>query len=210
MTVVGTGTEVGKTWVSCTLLNLARRRGLKVAARKPVQSFGGPPGAAAEATDAELLAAASGEEAVSVCPSERSYPVPMAPPMAAAALGLSAPPLASLVESVMASWPAGCDLGLVEGAGGVASPVADDGDCAALARAVGTDRAVLVADPSLGVINSVRLSVAALAPIPVVVHVNRYDPGDDLHRRNVAWLCQRDGLAVTTDVESLFYALVGP
>ena len=37
--VLGTHTEVGKTWVSAQLLAQARSRGLRVAARKPVQSF---------------------------------------------------------------------------------------------------------------------------------------------------------------------------
>ena len=37
--VVGTGTDVGKTWVSAHLLATLRAAGLTVAARKPAQSF---------------------------------------------------------------------------------------------------------------------------------------------------------------------------
>ena len=54
--IAGTGTEVGKTWVGCRVLELARKRGWKVAARKPAQSFG-----ADQSTDAELLSMATGE-----------------------------------------------------------------------------------------------------------------------------------------------------
>lgn len=208
MAVTGTGTEVGKTWVSCSLLRLARARGLVVAARKPAQSF--EPGSPPEETDAAQLAAATASPPGAVCPPARSYPVPMAPPMAAAALGRPVPLMGELVTWVESSWPAGgCDLGLVEGAGGVASPLAGDGDSAALARSLGADRVVLVADPALGVINSVRLSVAALAPIPVVVHLNRFQPESELQRRNLAWLREVDGLDVTTAVEDLLDLLCG-
>ena len=37
--VVGTNTEVGKTWVASRLLAALKARGLRVAARKPVQSY---------------------------------------------------------------------------------------------------------------------------------------------------------------------------
>jgi len=83
--VTGTGTEVGKTWVSAAVLRLARAQGLSVAARKPAQSFA--PDQGPDQRDAYLLAAATGEPADVVCRPERSYPVPMAPPMAAEALG---------------------------------------------------------------------------------------------------------------------------
>lgn len=214
--VTGTATEVGKTWVSAALLGRARDRGMVVAARKPAQSFEvGPGGAAREPTDAQRLAAATGEDPDEVCPPGRSYAVPMAPPMAAAVLGRPAPTIAQFVAAITASWPppaAGdpsVDLAVVEGAGGVASPLGDDGDSADLGRALGVDVAVVVGDPALGVINSVRLAAAALAPIPVVVHLNRFDPGADLHRRNAAWLRDRDRFPVTTTVAELLDALTG-
>jgi dethiobiotin synthetase len=205
--VAGTATEVGKTWVAASVLELARGRGLTVAARKPVQSFSpGDP-----TTDAIRLAAASGEPPSVVCPESRSYAAPMAPPMAAAALGRPRLALDLVVSELHGSWPAGgCDLALVEGAGGVASPLVDDGHTGDLARSLGADLVVLVADPALGVINSVRLSVPALAPVSVVVHLNRYEPADDLHRRNAAWLGERDGFLVTTTTTGLLDELIGP
>lgn len=203
MFVTGTATEVGKTWVGAAALGTARRRGLAVAARKPAQSFAaGDP----EPTDASRLAAGSGEVADGVCPPGRSYPVPMAPPMAAAALGRVVPTIAEMVAAIESSWPSGgggTDLALVEGAGGVASPLAADGDSADLARALQVDSVVLVADPGLGVINSVRLSVAALRPLRTLVHLNRFDAGADLHSRNAVWLRDRDGFTVTTSIDEL-------
>ena len=203
--VTGTGTEVGKTWVSCALLEGARSRGLRVAARKPVQSFD-PSG---EPTDADRLAEASGEFPSAVCPPGRSYAVPMAPPMAADFLGLEAPSIRELARELQASWsPVPCDLALVEGAGGVASPLASDGHTGDLTRTIQADLIILVADAGLGVINSVRLSLAALLPQPAIVHLNRFDPGDDLHRRNADWLAGRDGYCVTTTIDGLVEQVV--
>jgi dethiobiotin synthetase len=176
-----------------------------VAARKPGQSFAPGEGP----TDAELLAAATGEEAWEVCPPHRSYAIPMAPPMAAASLGLPVSRIGELVDEIKASWPAEpVDIGLVEGAGGVAAPQADDGDTRALIDGLQPHLVVLVADAGLGTINLVRLSMAALAGWPTVVHLNRYDAGCDLHVRNRTWLSERDGFEVTTDIASLA-ALLG-
>jgi len=210
--VTGTGTEVGKTWVSCRLLSLARERGMTVAARKPVQSY--EPGTEDSTDAARLAAAVAGHhpteaEVAEVCPPELSYPVPLAPPMAAEDLGRPDVYVVQLFGWIARSWPwAGpgrpaVELGVVEGAGGVASPLAVDGDTAALAAALPADLVVLVSEPGLGAINAVRLSVAAVAPIPVVVHLNRFDAAVDLHGRNALWLRERDGFVVTTDVAEL-------
>lgn len=219
--VTGTATEVGKTWVSAALLARARERGMVVAARKPAQSFEAGPGSGpggpgpAEPTDAERLAVATGEDPELVCPPGRSYPLPMAPPMAAAALGRPAPTIEDYVQSIEGSWARGdgsseqIDLAVVEGAGGVASPLGDDGDSADLGRALRAHVAVVVADPSLGVINSARLAVGALGPLPVIVHLNRFDAGNDLHRRNLGWLRDRVGLVVTTSIDELLGAVSG-
>lgn len=195
--VAGTGTEIGKTFVVTALATELRRRGRAVAARKPVQSFG--PGG--EVTDAEILAAATGERTDEVCPRLRWFEVPMAPPMAAEVLGMVAPTLGELVDGI--DWPDTTDVGLVETVGGVRSPLADDGDSRDLLRAVDPDLVVLVADAGLGTIDAVRLATEALAPLPVVVVLNRFDPGDDLHRRNLAWLTARDGLDCVVDVADL-------
>ena len=82
--VLGTGTEVGKTWTTCAVATAAIQQGERVAVRKPVQSFDPDDGSA---TDAELLAAVTGEAPNEVCPRHRRYPLAMAPPMAADALG---------------------------------------------------------------------------------------------------------------------------
>jgi len=203
--VCGTGTEVGKTWVGARLLTRLRAGGRTVSARKPAQSFDVDHAGAriGGATDAELLGSATGEHPGEVCHSFRSYHRAMAPPIAAEALGLPPFTVADLVGEL--EWPAaGADVGLVETAGGVRSPQADDGDVCDLALALSPDLVVLVADAGLGTINSIRLSMDALAPcdgapgVPVVVVLNRYDGNHEIHRRNHAWLTTRAGYTVVT------------
>jgi dethiobiotin synthetase len=199
--VAGTATEVGKTWATVALIDALRTQGHIVAARKPAQSFAPVD---LGRTDAELLASASGEPVDVVCPRHRWYEVPMAPPMAADVLGRPPFTVDDLASEVAASWSAALDVGFVELAGGPRSPIATHGDGVDLTRALAPDLVLLVADAGLGTINAVRLCVEALAPVArVVVYANRFDPKDDLHRRNVAWLRERDGIDVSTDIAAL-------
>ena len=58
---------------------------------------------------------------------------------------------------------------------------------------------MLVADAGLGTINSIRMTMDALAGptealgVPVVVVLNRYDGRHEIHRRNHEWLADREG-----------------
>jgi dethiobiotin synthetase len=204
--VCGTGTEVGKTWVCDRLLRELRGRDLSVAARKPAQAFDidGEGVRLGGATDAEVLGAASGEHPATVCHSFRSYHRAMAPPMAAEALGLPPFTVGDLVGEMV--WPsAPVHVGVVEMAGGVRSPQAADGDTTDFVAALRPDVVVLVADAGLGTINSVRLSMDALATvtgpqprIPVIVILDRFDGHHDIHRRNREWLAVRSGYRVVT------------
>ena len=168
-----------------------------MAARKPAQSF--DPSDDPAGYDAAILGAASGEAPETVCPPHRWYEMAMAPPMAADALGRPSFTLDELVEELR--WPeVPVDMGFVETAGGLRSPIADDGDCLALVVAVMPEVVLLVADAGLGTINSVRLTMDALIRLPadVVVVLNRFDAGSELHQRNLSWLTERDDLRVLT------------
>lgn len=218
--VTGTATEVGKTFVTAAAVRALRAGGVAARARKPVQSY--EPGTIESATDAGVLAAAGGwradsdagwragadgggagvlagggEGPVDVCPAHRWYEVAMAPPMAAEVLARPAFSVGDLVGEL--AWPAGTAVGFVEGVGGPRSPLASDGDTVDLANALGPDHVVLVADAGLGTINAVRLSAAAFGGRwPLLVVLNRFDPADDLHRRNLRWLAD-DGFDVMCD-----------
>jgi dethiobiotin synthetase len=194
--VAATNTGVGKTWVATRLVDRLRSGGEHVAVRKPVQSFDPADGL----TDADLLARASGEARTRVCPPSRSYPLAMAPPMAAAALRRPRFTIGDLAHEM--EIPAS-GVTIVEGVGGPASPLAHDGDTIALALALEADSIILVANPGLGTISDVRLCAAAFAPLPVTVFLNRFDAGDELHRANRAWLVDRCGLNIEVDLDAL-------
>lgn len=201
--VLGTHTEVGKTWVLSRVLEAARAKGVTVAARKPVQSFDPSQGP----TDADLLAKAGGEDAALVCPSHRSYPVPMAPPMAADVLGRPRIHFQDVLREV--TWPLGTERVFIETVGGPRSPLAHDADSVDLLHRLQVDTVLLVADAGLGTINSIRLSLAVVHPLPTFVLLNRYDADNDLHTLNLQWLRERYGIEVGVSIESVLRECVG-
>lgn len=193
--VVGTGTDIGKTYVTARLLEGLREEGISVAARKPAQSF--DPSDDPADYDAAVLGAASGEPPETVCPPHRWYAMAMAPPMAADALAQPSFSLDELVEELR--WPQlPVNVGFVETAGGLRSPIADDGDCLAFVVAAMPDVVLLVADAGLGTLNSVRLTMDVLVRLPaqLAVVLNRFDEGSELHQRNRSWLRDRDDMQV--------------
>lgn len=200
--VAGTATEIGKTWVGARTIEHLSARRIAVAARKPAQSFDPEDPVP---TDAEVLGAASGEDPADVCPAHRSYPVALAPPMAADVLGWPTPTVGDLIAEL--GWPEPpVALGWLETVGGPRSPLADDADAVRLADLLDPDVVVLVADAGLGTINATRLSADSLSPQArdgrLLVLLNRFDGDDDLHQRNLRWL-REEGYDAVTDPESL-------
>jgi dethiobiotin synthetase len=151
-------------------------------------------------TDADVLAAATGEMPTDVCPPHRWYRRAMAPPMAAASLGLPGFTLADLASELL--WPDAA-IRWIESAGGPRSPLADDGDTVDFCRLVAPDLVVLVADAGLGTINATLLAAAALHEHELAVVLNRYDDASELHRRNRSWLSDRCGIDPVVDTAAL-------
>lgn len=203
----GTGTGVGKTWVAARTLEVLAAGGLIVAARKPVQSS--DPGQ--WPTDAEVLAAATGEQPEQVCQLHRRLELPLAPPIAARELGRETFTVADLVDELI--WPTGIDVGIVEGVGGPASPIAESldgdtsrlsgGDTIDLCNAIAPDVVVIVAESGLGAINAVLLAAASFAGREIIVALNRFDVQDRTHYLNREWLMDRARLIVVTSPAAL-------
>lgn len=153
--VTGSDTGVGKTRVTAALARLLADGGTRVQIVKVVET-----GAAADregdAADARQLAGGVGEAFTLA-----SFSAPLAPATAAALAGepLS---LEMLAERVRALPP--CDWRILEGAGGIATPI-DDGarDWADFAGAVRVDAVVIVVPDRLGAINQARLAHARAA-----------------------------------------------
>ena len=156
-------------------------------------------------TDAAILAFASGENPEDVCPASLTYPVPMAPPMAAEAMGANVPTLDDLLS--FQPWGEDAMIGLVETAGGLRSPQAADADALDVIVALDPELVILVGDAGLGTISTVRLChdaiVNAAPEVSVVVVLNRFDAQRELHERNRSWLRSVDGFEVVSAPEEL-------
>jgi dethiobiotin synthetase len=152
--VTGTDTGVGKTVIAVALVSMLRRRGLRVAAMKPVET-GVLPGAQTDAT--RLLAAAGGEDRPDdVGP--LTYAEPLAPLVAAGRTGR--PVHVDTLDVALGRLTAQRDAIVVEGAGGLLAPLTEQVSYATLfARwRLGL---VIVAANRLGAINHVLLTVHA-------------------------------------------------
>jgi dethiobiotin synthetase len=124
--IAGAHTDVGKTFVACGLIGAARVAGLSVEALKPVAS-GFDPADWADSDPGRLLQALgrrlSEEELDWMTPWR--FKAPLAPPMAARLEGrsLGLPAIADFCLARAAESRA--DLFVVEGVGGVMSPIAE-------------------------------------------------------------------------------------
>ena len=199
--VTGTGTGVGKTFVTCAVLTALRQDGTPVLARKLVESFD-PDDAAPR--DSELLGAASCESPETVC--SRQVPLAMAPPNAAALLGLPPFSIEDLCRDLTQHGTAVAGWCFVEGAGGIASPLASDGDNRDAIDALNPECTLVVAHAGLGTLNDCRLVHDYLADRPHQFFLNRYDANDPIHADNLAAL--RRFAEVSTSVAEVTAQLI--
>ena len=153
--ITGTDTGVGKTWVGRALGRALVDAGRRVVAIKPVETGCGDATRATE--DGALLAAATGQPE----PREalQRFAAPLAPALASEAEGEPID-LDSLVLRIEALGE-GADLVLIEGAGGLLSPITWEWNVVDLARALGAT-ALLVGVDRLGAINHGLLALSAL------------------------------------------------
>ncbi|RAK57263.1 dethiobiotin synthase [Phenylobacterium deserti] len=151
--IAGSHTEIGKTHVACALLRVARAEGRSVAAFKPVLS-GFDPADWTGSDSGRLLAALETEPTTAALEaiSPFRYAAPLAPPMAARLEGrrLELKDLSDASRGWLAE--ADADLALVESAGGLMSPIAEDGTVLDLLQALDLP-SVLVGGSYLGSIS---------------------------------------------------------
>jgi dethiobiotin synthetase len=148
--VTGTSTEVGKTYVGALIARALAADGYRVGVYKPAASGCEQQGDSLIAADAQLLWEAAGKpgQLEAVCP--QRFAAPLAPHLAAREEGREID--AKLLREGLAYWHDRCDVVLVEGAGGLMSPMGDDDYVADLAEEFGYPLVVVAAN-ELGVIN---------------------------------------------------------
>ncbi|HVY28000.1 MAG TPA: dethiobiotin synthase [Polyangiaceae bacterium] len=189
--VLGTGTDVGKTYVTaCLARGLAEHR--SVLALKPIESGVDPhaPG------DAGTIAAAAGHAPLH---SRWRFEPPVSPHLAARMAGTSIDP------AQVAQWVAdqerfeSPEVTIVELAGGALSPLAADVTNVELALGLGPAVWLLVAPDSLGVLHDLTATLRCLPRPPDAVVLSRARPADASTGTNALEL-QRLGIAEVLEV----------
>ena len=153
--IVGTDTGVGKTWTGCALARALRQSGRRVVTVKPLET--GCPGPPAETEDGALLARATGQAAP--LHALLRFRDPVAPPEAADREGRQID-FEDLVRRVR-EYAARADIALVEGAGGLLSPLTWERSALDLAQALEA-RVLLVAADRLGTISHTLMALKLL------------------------------------------------
>jgi len=159
--VTGTDTEVGKTWVSCRLLEAAAAAGKTCYGLKPIAAGAEQTENGRRNEDAAALMACATEALDYDLVNPVALEAAIAPHIAAAEekLLVTASRLAGYVKGAWMSRKA--DLVLVEGAGGWLVPLNDRETMADLARELDVP-VILVVGMRLGCINHALLSVGAI------------------------------------------------
>lgn len=192
-------------WIGGRLGVGLRRRGLRVAARMPVQTVD----KRRRLSDADLLAVGSREHPREVCADHRSVEHPGPAYLGGRLLGAPTWTLGCLLDDV--AWPDDVDVAILHCPGGIAAPLAVDGTALDLAARIWPTEIVLVAPATLRTAAEVGLAAGGLrgAGTPVVVYLDDYDDRDCLHHATQDWLRREHHLRVCTSVDDLVDAL-GP
>jgi len=162
--VVGTDTGVGKTYVASRIAAALTKAGLKVGVYKPAASGCRRVGRALISDDAVSLWDAAGRPGTlkAVCP--QCFLAPLAPHLAARQEKKQLD--AKLLRAGLKYWSDRSDIVIVEGAGGLMSPLGDEEYVADLVAAFGFPMIVVVPN-RIGAINSALLTLIAAAARPV-------------------------------------------
>ncbi|HEY1553072.1 MAG TPA: dethiobiotin synthase [Kofleriaceae bacterium] len=157
--VTGTGTGVGKTFISCALARRARELGVRrVLGFKPIET-----GCARNehgvfvGADQELLCAAAGNWQTGLLRGVYQFEPPVAPIVAAEQANIEID-VARIISTFSSST---VDFAVVEGAGGWRVPITHQVDMARLAQMIALP-VVVVAEATLGTINHTLLTIEAV------------------------------------------------
>ena len=179
--ITGTDTGVGKTYVAALVVRALAAQGRRVGVYKPVASGCRREGDRLVSEDALSLWQAAGRpgELEQVCP--QRFAAPLAPHLAARAEGARVDP--EQLRRGLDYWLDRSDIVLVEGVGGLMSPLTDDDYVADLAYELGYPL-VVVARNALGAINQTLQTLIAAStfrrglPIAGIVLNRPTPPGE--------------------------------
>jgi dethiobiotin synthetase len=149
--ITGTGTGVGKTYVAALIARELVKSEKRVGVYKPVASGCETRDGELVSSDAITLWTAAGKPGTLDAVCLQRFAAPLAPHLAARAERRRVD--AALLRSGLEFWRARSDVVLIEGAGGLMSPISDDDYNADIAAEFGFPL-VIVASNELGTINA--------------------------------------------------------
>jgi dethiobiotin synthetase len=155
--LLGTDTSVGKTEIACRLVRQLQLSGLRVGAYKPACSGSEVDSHGYETwSDVERLYAALDGQFPRDLIAPQCFSAALAPPHAAARQNARIDPLS--FTSGFHAWESSVDLLVVEGAGGILSPLSETLSNADLAKILGIP-VLIIGRAGLGTINHTRLTI---------------------------------------------------
>lgn len=161
--ITGTDTEVGKTFVTASILRGLISLGISVGAYKPVASGMDE----TQPGDPDILAEASGNREEKSLYCSQRFLAPLAPPMAAELENRLVDENLLLRGATL--WKDRCQLLVVEGAGGWHSPLSLNWTNADVAQALDYPVVVIAAN-KLGVVNHVLLTLESIVRSGQQIH----------------------------------------
>jgi dethiobiotin synthetase len=200
--ITGTGTGVGKTYVAALIASALRDAGKRVGVYKPVASGCEIHAGQLISLDAIALweAAARPGTLEQVCP--QRFAARLAPHLAARAEGRRVDP--KMLRDGLEFWRTTTDIVIVEGAGGLMSPISDDEYNADLAAEFGFPLLIVAANV-LGTINATLQTLITASTFRSGLHVTGVvlnspnetvdDPSGESNAKELARRCERPLLA---------------
>ena len=183
--LTGTDTEIGKTFITCALLQHGQKLGLKVAGIKPIAAG---TDALGKNEDVEQIRAASNVSLPDATLNPYCFSAAVAPHIAADEAGISID--FAKITAACESAREQADLVIVEGVGGFIVPLGANQDSADLAVTLGLP-IILVVGMRLGCINHALLTAEAINQRGLKIAgwvANRIDPSMARFDENLATL----------------------
>lgn len=137
--ITGSGTNAGKTFVTAAIASKIQQKNLKITCLKPIAS-GIDPASPDATSDPAILLAATGQELTSeniksICPWQ--FKLPASPDIAATHAGAAPIRLEDVIAFCRSQEQHNADIMLVEGAGGVMTPISPAATMLDLAAGLG-------------------------------------------------------------------------
>lgn len=203
--ITGTDTEVGKTYVTSIIARSLVNAGHKVGVYKPVASDCLRDGNTIHSSDAHSLWDAANRPLTveDVCP--QKFEAAIAPHLAAEAEGKTVD--VELLREGISVWENKCDIVLVEGAGGLMTPISEDEFFADLAFDFGYPLIVVVPN-ILGCINQTMQTLITASTFRdgleiggIILNNVRTEEGDESVKTNAQEIAKRSRIPILGSIE---------